>query len=151
MLFRSQPHYKGGRGYQPMLAVWAETLLVLADEYRDGNVPAGMAPLTVCKRAFRTLPPTVEQFYYRADSASYEWELIKWLRDERRPDGPRGFIGFAISADMSKELRAAIEALPASDWTPYKAPGQPVDQERDWAEVAFVPSEPYEGFAAHEK
>ncbi|MSP59744.1 MAG: hypothetical protein EXR72_05270 [Myxococcales bacterium] len=36
------PHYEGGRGYQSMVAVWAETLLVLADEFRDGNVPAGM-------------------------------------------------------------------------------------------------------------
>ena len=30
------------RGYQPMLAVWAETGLVLADQFRDGNVPAIM-------------------------------------------------------------------------------------------------------------
>ena len=34
------PHYEGGRGYQPQVAVWAELLLVLADEFRDGNVPA---------------------------------------------------------------------------------------------------------------
>jgi hypothetical protein len=32
--------YEGERGYQPMLAVWAEMNLVLADEFRDGNVPA---------------------------------------------------------------------------------------------------------------
>jgi hypothetical protein len=31
---------EGERGYQPMLAVWAEMNLVLADEFRDGNVPA---------------------------------------------------------------------------------------------------------------
>jgi len=40
-------HYEEGRGYQPMVAVWAEADLVLADEFRDGNVPAMMAPLTV--------------------------------------------------------------------------------------------------------
>jgi hypothetical protein len=39
--------YEGERGYQPMVAVWAELDLVLADEFRDGNVPAGMAPLRV--------------------------------------------------------------------------------------------------------
>jgi hypothetical protein len=33
-------HYEGGRGYQPMVAVWAELDLVVADEFRDGNVPA---------------------------------------------------------------------------------------------------------------
>jgi hypothetical protein len=32
--------YEGSRGYQPMLAVWAEMDGVLADEFRDGNVPA---------------------------------------------------------------------------------------------------------------
>jgi hypothetical protein len=31
--------YEGVRGYQPMLAAWAETGLVLPDEFRDGNVP----------------------------------------------------------------------------------------------------------------
>lgn len=138
------PHYEGGRGYQPMVAVWAETLLVLADEFRDGNVPAGMETLTVCKRAFRALPSTVEQYFYRADSASYEWSTMGWLRNEQRPDGPKGFIGFAISADMSKELKAAVLALPEAAWTPYQAPGEELDAERDWADVPFVPSEPSE-------
>ncbi len=43
--------YEGVRGYQPMLAVWAETGLVLADQFRDGNVPAQMEPLEVARRA----------------------------------------------------------------------------------------------------
>jgi len=34
--------YEGERGYQPMLAVWAEMEVVLADQFRDGNVPAMM-------------------------------------------------------------------------------------------------------------
>ena len=33
-----------------MLAVWAELNVVLADEFRDGNVPAMMDPLNVAKR-----------------------------------------------------------------------------------------------------
>lgn len=138
------PHYAGGRGYQPMVAVWAETMLVLSDEFRDGNVPAGMEPLTVAQRAFQALPPTVTQYFYRADSASYEWKLLDWLRNEQRPDGPKGPIGFAISADMSKELKVTVLALPQTAWTPYKAPGEELDAQRDWAEVPFVPSEPSE-------
>src|SRR5262249_44434616 len=51
--------YEGMRGNQPMLAVWAETALVLADQFRDGNVPAIMAPLEVALRAFAALPSTV--------------------------------------------------------------------------------------------
>jgi len=41
----AQAHYEGGRGYQPRVAVWAEADLVLADEFRDGNVRAKQAPL----------------------------------------------------------------------------------------------------------
>jgi hypothetical protein len=37
--------YQGGRGYQPLLALWAEMNLILADEFRDGNVPAQQEPL----------------------------------------------------------------------------------------------------------
>src|SRR5437016_1007187 len=33
-------HYVVGRGYQPMVAVWAEAALVLAEEFRYGIVPA---------------------------------------------------------------------------------------------------------------
>lgn len=35
----ARPHYQGGRGYQPLTGLWAEVDLVVADRYRDGNVP----------------------------------------------------------------------------------------------------------------
>ena len=89
--------YEGSRGYQPMLAVWAEMDVVLADEFRDGNVPAQMAPLTVARAAFAALPQTVTTYYYRGDSACHERELVHWLSNEKRAGGPPGFIGFAIS------------------------------------------------------
>jgi hypothetical protein len=50
------PTYEGTRGYQPMLAVWAEIGLVLADQFRDGNVPAQMEPLEVAQRPLRRCP-----------------------------------------------------------------------------------------------
>ena len=81
--------YEGERGYQPMLAVWAEMNAVLADEFRDGNAPAMMAPLTVAKEAYAALPETVTEYYYRGDSASHESHLIHWLRNEDR-EGDRG-------------------------------------------------------------
>lgn len=108
--------YEGERGYQPMLAVWAETGLILADEFRDGNVPAMMSPLTAAKAAFGALPATVETFYYRGDSASHEHELMDWLRNPEREDGPKGRIGFAISARMSDALQKAIAAVPENQW-----------------------------------
>lgn len=106
------PTYEGPRGYQPTLAVWAETGLVVADQFRDGNVPAIMEPLEMAKRAFVALPGTVKKYYYRGASAYHESELVNWLRDENREGGPQGKIGFAISARMSEALHAAIGAVP---------------------------------------
>ena len=133
------PTYEGTRGYQPMLAVWAETGLVLADQFRDGNVPAQMEPLEVAQRAFAALPSTVREYYYRGDSACHEARLVNWLRNEQRAGGPQGRIGFAISARMSDALHAAIEAVPEQEWEPC---GEPHREEiRECADVPFVPSE----------
>lgn len=122
-----------------MLAVWAEMDVVLADEFRDGNVPAIMAPLTVAKRAFAALPNTVQTYYFRGDSACHESNLVDWLREEQRADGPQGFIGFAISARMSEALHKAILQVPEGQWEVY---GEPHAQEiRECAEIDFVPGE----------
>ena len=43
----AKPTYEGGSGYQPMLALWAEMQVVVADEFRDGNVPAQQGLLAV--------------------------------------------------------------------------------------------------------
>jgi hypothetical protein len=90
---QARPTYEGMRGYQPMLAVWAETGLVLADQFRDGNVPAQMAPLEVAQRAFAALPSTVQEYYYRGDSACHESGRVNWLRDEQRAGDRAGASG----------------------------------------------------------
>jgi hypothetical protein len=102
------PHYEGGRGYQPMVAIWAEADLVLADEFRDGNVPARQAPLTCAKMAFAALPTDIQGRYFRGDSACHEADLLEWLRHADRAKEPGGAIGFAVSAVMSKELGATF-------------------------------------------
>ena len=61
------PHYEGGRGYQPLVAVWAEADLVLADEWREGNVPANQEPLNCAQLAFAALPGSIKQRYFRGD------------------------------------------------------------------------------------
>ena len=64
---------------------------------------------------------------------------MNWLRDEQREGGPRGRIGFAISARMSEALHAAIQAVPEAAWEAY---GEPHPAEiRECAEVPFVPRE----------
>lgn len=109
-------HYKGGRGYQPVAVLWVELDTVVADEYRDGNVPAAMSNLPLIQRGFATLPPTIVDRYFRADSACYETKILKWLANPQRQEGPKGTIGFTISADMSEPLRRLCEAVPESSW-----------------------------------
>jgi hypothetical protein len=113
----AKAHYKGGRGYQPAVIYLVEADQVIGDEFRDGNVPAGMKNLRLIQHGFASLPATIKERFFRADSASYDQEVLRWLADESRQDGPAGFIGFSISADMTKELRDACEALPESAWT----------------------------------
>ncbi len=135
-------HYQEGRGYQPMVAVWAETDLVLADEFRDGNVPAKQDPLTCAKLAFAALPETVRQRYFRGDSACHENGLLDWLKDPEREKEPGGRIGFAVSAMMSEPLAQALRKVGESDWKTF---GKEDDGTlRQWAEVDFVPGDKYE-------
>jgi Transposase DDE domain group 1 len=130
--------YQGGTGYQPQLALWAEMNLILADEFRDGNVPAQQAPLGVAKRAFQALPETVGEYYFRGDSACQEETLLSWLRNEEREEGPRGRIGFAVSARMNPVLREEIAATAEERWQPYAEEGT---VSKECAQVDYFPEE----------
>lgn len=134
-------HYEGGRGDQSLTTVWAELNLAVADPFRDGTVPASFAPLPVAQVAVAALPSTIQEYFYRGDSACHAHELVTWLRNPERPNGPAGSISCAISARMSPALAAAIQTLPETAWHPYAAPGEAPDDLRDWVEVPFVPSE----------
>ncbi len=111
-------HYEEGKGYQPMVAVWAEADLVLADEFRDGNVPARQDPLACAKLAFAALPPSVTQRYFRGDSACHEHKLLEWLKHPDREKEPGGRIGFAVSACMSEPLGQALRQVADAQYQP---------------------------------
>jgi hypothetical protein len=133
--------YLGEKGYQPMIAYWAEEDLIVADEFRDGNVPAQMDLLRVLKDAIAALPPTVRLVRVRSDSAAYVHEFLNWCRKEV---AGRPRIEFAISADMAEELGTAIRTLPEEAWKPLR---KVTDQglivgRKEWAEGVFVPSKP---------
>jgi len=100
--------YEGTRGYQPLVAVWVEEDLIIGDEFRDGNVPGNKDPLSSVRRAIEALPSRVTKRYFRGDSADYYLPLLKYLVTER--------IVFAISADMSPQLRKCCERIPESEW-----------------------------------
>jgi len=122
--------YDGNRGYQPVLALWAEQDIILADEFRDGNVPADSGNRRVVEQALAALPGGIAKIYLRGDSALYEHELMRWLDEQA--------IGYAISADMSPQLAQSIAALPEDHW---KRDREETDAIREWAEVEYLPSD----------
>jgi hypothetical protein len=134
----SLAHYKGGRGYQPSVIYWAEQDLVVADEYRDGNVPAGMENLRLIARGFASLPATLTAYAFRADSACYDQDVLKWLANPQRPDGPQGQIAFTISADMTLELRTKCAAIGERHWGLVE---DRAEESVHAAEVEFTPGD----------
>jgi hypothetical protein len=135
---QAQPTYQGTTGYQPLLALWAEMDVVLADQFRDGNTPAIQEPLAVAQRAYETLPGTVNEYYFRGDAACYENDLLDWLRNPQRSTGPQGVIGFAVSAPVHAPLKAEILQLDESVWQLYR------DESTARLECAVVPYYPEE-------
>jgi hypothetical protein len=122
--------YNGKKAFQPIEVEWAETGLVLAEEFRQGNVLAGTDMKRVVDEAFDILPRGEWQVKVRSDSAAYQqdvldhWHQRKWH--------------FAVSADMSVHLRQAIEVLPAEAWQIwYTEKGGMI---RELAEVPFTPA-----------
>jgi hypothetical protein len=134
----AKPTYEGVTGYQPVLALWAEMNVVVADPFREGNVPAHQGLLPVAQRAFQALPETVTERYFRGDSACEEDGLLSWLRNEQREDGPQGKIGFAVSARMNPGLAAEIQRIPEVRWQPHSENSIVI---KECAEVDYVPEE----------
>ena len=97
-----------------------------------------MANLPLIRRAFASLPPPVTTSFFRADSACYDERILQWLADPQRPDGPRGPIGFTLSADMTEELQKACRAVPAATWTRLE---DRCEETVDWTEVEFTPGD----------
>jgi len=126
----AQPTYDGRRGYQPVFVRWAEQDLVIADEFRDGNVPAGSGNLRVVQKALAALPQGITEVRVRGDTALYEQKLLDNLATQGK--------SFAISADMSRPLRAVIEAVPEEAW---QLDAEEADAVRQWSEVVFVSDE----------
>jgi hypothetical protein len=117
----------------------AEQDLILADQFRDGNVPAGMELLGILQQAIPVLPSSVRRIRLRSYFAAYVHALMDWCREEIQG---RARVEFGISADVNEELRATIRALPEEAWKPlWKINDQGwVVGRKEWAEVEFVPT-----------
>ena len=126
--------YEGYRAFQPIEVSWAETGLVLADEFRDGNVPASKDIKRVVEEAYEMLPQGPWRVRVRSDSAAYQQDTLEHWHN-------KGW-EFAVSADMSPQLKQDIEALPDDAWKRWKF--EKHNMVKEWAEVPYVPGRKYE-------
>ena len=60
--------YEGYRALQPMEVEWAETGLVLANDFHEDNVPPGRGIKEIVDEAYNILPPGRWQVKVRSDS-----------------------------------------------------------------------------------
>ena len=94
-------------------------------------MPASKDIKRLVDQGYEALPVGEWEVRVRSDSAAYEPEgiLDHWHGEEWE---------FGVSADMSVQLRGAIEELPEEEWQSWKSEANGVV--REWAEVAYVPS-----------
>jgi len=100
--------YQGVKGYLPMLGFLFETPICLFEEFREGNVSPGSGQLAFYRGCQQRMPPGKRIAYYRADSASYQADLINALEGEG--------VFWAITADQDQAVKEAIFSLPEAEW-----------------------------------
>ena len=134
--------YKKEKGYQPMLGFLqagggllapAEGLrgLAVADEFREGNVPAGAEAVAFLEKCARKVPDGSRLGAVRSDSAWYQAEVFNWCQQ-------RG-VRFAICADQDSAVKEVIHSISEGDWQEYKG-------DRQIAETVHTMKETKEAF-----
>ena len=108
-------NFKGGFGFQPMLAYLDESSEALAGTLRPGNAASHSAAdqIAVAEDALDQIPREhIEEIeiLLRTDSAGAAHELVDWCRDGR--------IGFSVGFDLTEPVRTAILDLPEDAWLP---------------------------------
>ena len=104
--------YKHFKGYLPMLGHLAENGLVVAWEFREGNVPPAGQNLDFYRQCKASMPPGKRIAEFRADAASYQGELF----DELARDG----VAYAVGGRLDRATLDVIGAIRPGQWMPYQ-------------------------------
>jgi hypothetical protein len=100
--------YNGNKGYMPMVGFLYETPVCLCDEFREGNVAPAFGQKEFYLECKRRMPDGKRIGYYRADSASYQAELLNQLEK----DG----VKYAITVDQDKAVKGLIVSIREREW-----------------------------------
>jgi hypothetical protein len=138
----AMPTYLGHDGYNPIVNYWAEEELILADEFRDGNVFAAYDCYSSLRRSVEMLPDSVREVRFRADAAAYNQSFLDKLREGIQVRGRHIRVRYAISADMTRPLRREVEKLAEAQWKPLRKVTEEglTEGRKEWAEVMYVPT-----------
>jgi len=102
--------YKKEKGYQPLLGFISGIGLMIADEFRDGNIPAGAGAPEFLKYCESMMPEGKRIKYYRSDSAAYQAKVVNHCLNNE--------MLFTITADQDRAVKDAIKTIKA--WKPYE-------------------------------
>lgn len=119
--------YEMAKAYQPMTVYCPELMMVVAHEFRDGNISPQVGYDRLVKRC-RGILPEVQSWTVRSDSAGYKLEML----DQWASDG----ILFYVTVDQFAGMRDILRSHKI--WTSYVSSG--VKTEQEVAEIAYVPT-----------
>jgi hypothetical protein len=112
--------YQKTKGYQPLLGFLHSVTrqakdtggLVIADEFREGNEPAGSKAVAFLQRCAGKVPNGKKLQAVRADSAWYQATVFNWCDDNR--------VRLVVGGDLDAAVRETISNLDAVDWEAYE-------------------------------
>lgn len=119
--------YEMVKAYQPMMVYCPELNMVVAHEFRDGNISPQVGYDRLIDRC-RGLLPQVKSWTVRSDSAGYQLEML----DQWAEDG----ITFYVTADQFSGMQNILKLQ--TSWSSYISDGIKTGQEV--AEIAYVPT-----------
>lgn len=104
--------YQKEKGYQPLVGFLFEAGLVLHDEFRDGNMPAGAGAVPFLKGCRQRMPRGKRIGYLRSDSAFYQAGVCNWCEDKDDR------VLFTITADQDKAVKEVIKTI--REWRVFR-------------------------------
>lgn len=100
--------YQGVKGYMPMLGYLFEPGICLLDQFREGNQAPGSGHVAFYLDCVQRMPEDKRIARFRADSASYQAELINELEGDD--------VLWTITADQDAAVRKLIASIPETAW-----------------------------------
>jgi hypothetical protein len=135
-------NYKGFNSFEALNMFCHEYDMMIATQFRDGNVSPGFGQLEQLKKVISNLPEGVKEVYFRSDTAGYQTKLLKYcaIKDENRRIP---VIDFTISCDVGNDFKKAARQTPEKEWKRIykrKPNGEVYETKLECAEIVYVPN-----------